>query len=171
MTATATLHLISGIPCAGKTTYAERLKDERDAVHLSLDRWLITCFGRYPVDAVGHDEHLRRVYACRELIWDVAAELLRRGADVILDDGFILRRDRQQYIGLAHELGAEATIHFVDTPAEVARARRAARNRNPGEYRFEIAPETLDGYILFFEPPSADEGAPLIVVRNEADPR
>ncbi len=164
MPARATLHLISGLPCAGKTTYAERLKGERDAVHLSLDRWLITSFGRYPVEVVGYAEHARRVYACRDLIWSVAVELLRRDADVILDDGFFLRADREHHIARARSLGAAAAIHFIDTPIEVLRARLTARNRDPGAYQFEIAPAALAGFATFFEPPSRDEGADLIVV-------
>jgi len=168
MQLSSTLHLISGLPCAGKTTYAERLRDERDAAHLSLDRWLITAFGRYPIETVGYVEHARRVYACRELIWNAAAELLRRGADVILDDGFFLSHDRRQHVALARELGAGATIHFIDTPVEILRARLAARNCNPGDYHFEIAPELLDGIVRFFEPPAADEGADLIVISGGA---
>jgi predicted kinase len=164
----ATLHLISGLPCAGKTSYAQRLKAERDATHLALDRWLITSFGRYPVDVVGYDEHVRRVYACRELIWSVAAELLRRDADVILDDGFFLRADRRHHVELAHGVGAVAAIHHIDTPADVLRARLAARNRAPEPFHFEITPAALDGFIAFYEPPSADEGAELIVVRDAA---
>jgi hypothetical protein len=160
------LHLISGLPCAGKTSYAERLRAERDAVRLSLDRWLLTAFGRYAVDAVGYVEHARRLYACRELLWDVAAEFLRRGTDVILDDGFFLRADRVSHIGRAHDLGARGAIHFVDTPVDVVRRRLAARNRDPGDHHFEITPEALDVSIAIFEPPSPDEGAELIVVRG-----
>lgn len=170
MARTLSLHLISGLPCAGKTTYVARLKEDHDAVHLSLDRWLITCFGRYRLEAVGYEEHLRRVHACRELIWTVAAEFLRRGIDVILDDGFFRRHDRMRHIELAHELGAGAVIYFVDTPADIIRARLAARNLEPGEYHFEIPPEALEGFAAFFEPPSADEGADLIVVRDPGDP-
>jgi predicted kinase len=166
MAGIATLHLISGLPCAGKTTYASRLKDERDAVCLSLDRWLLTCFGRYVVDGVGFAEHSRRVYACRELIWSVAVEFLRRKADVILDDGFFLQRDRRYYVGLAREIGADVAIHFVDTPLEKVRAHVVARNRNPGEYHFAITTDVLEGCVAFFERPSADEGAELIVVRD-----
>ena len=161
---TATLHLISGLPCAGKTTYAARLREERDAVHLVLDRWLITTFGRYTVDVVGYMEHARRVYACRELTWSVATELLRRGTDVILDDGFFLANDRRRAIEQAREIGAAAAIHFIDTPLDVLRARLAARNVNPGPYQFEIAPEALDGFAAFYERPSSEEGAELIVV-------
>ncbi len=165
MTATAaTLHLISGLPCSGKSTYALRVRDQRDAVLLSLDHWLITSFGRYPVDVVGHDEHLRRVYACRELIWGVAAEFLRRRSDVVLDDGFFLRCDREHHIRLARDLGAAAVIHFVETPARELRRRLVERNRNPGIFQFSIAPAALAGYTAIFERPSADEGAEVVSV-------
>lgn len=161
-----TVHLISGLPCAGKSTYAADLKHERDAALLSLDRWLITIFGRYSLEAVGYVEHARRLYAVRELIWEVAAELLRRGADVILDDGFFLRNDRQDHVARAGALGAGAAIHFIDTPVDVVRARLVDRNRDPGTYHFDIAPETIDAIVAFFQPPSEDEGADVIVVRG-----
>ncbi len=167
MTTPPTLHLISGLPCSGKTTYATRLAGELEAVHFSLDRWLITSYGHYPVDVVGHDEHVRRVYACRELIAEVATELLRRGVDVILDDGFFLRADRIQHADLALGLGAAAAIHFIDTSPDVIRQRIATRNAHLGEYNFEIAPEALEGYIAFFETPSQNEGASLLVLRDD----
>lgn len=81
-----TAHLISGLPCSGKTTYAVGLRADTNCVLLSLDRWLIASFGRYSIASVGHEEHTRRVIACRELIWEAAAEFLRRSVDVILDD-------------------------------------------------------------------------------------
>src|SRR5687768_14542668 len=97
----ATTHLISGLPCSGKTTYATGLRTEIDAALFSLDRWLIIAFGRYSIDDVGHEEHVRRVLASRELIWGAASELLRRGADVILDDGFFLRENRMRVVSLS----------------------------------------------------------------------
>jgi predicted kinase len=42
----ATLHLISGLPCSGKTTYATGLRADLGAALFSLDRWLIIAFGR-----------------------------------------------------------------------------------------------------------------------------
>jgi hypothetical protein len=65
----ATAHLISGLPCSGKSTYAIALKADANSILFSLDRWLITSFGKYSIASVGHEEHTRRVLACRELIW------------------------------------------------------------------------------------------------------
>ena len=79
----ATVHLICGLPAAGKTTYSTALKATTGGVHFALDHWLVTAFGRYAIDDVGLDEHVRRVMACRELIWSVAREFLNRDVDVL----------------------------------------------------------------------------------------
>jgi predicted kinase len=166
----ATAHLICGLPCAGKTTYAIGLRADTNGVLFSLDRWLITLFGRYSLAAVGHNEHTARVLACRELTWESAAELLRRSVDVILDDGFFLRLNRMRYVEMATAAGATTKIHYLDAPASVLRQRLAERNAKLPPHNFRIDPETLHGFVSLFEPPSADEGAELVVVRASDSP-
>jgi predicted kinase len=142
------------------------LKADRNGVVFSLDRWLITAFGSYPISSVGHDEHTRRVLACRELIWESASELLRRATDVILDDGFFLREHRVRCIELSKRLGAQARIHYLDTPLDVIRARLSERNARLPRYNFHIDPETLQGFRSLFEVPQSDEGAEIVGVRD-----
>jgi len=161
-----TLHLISGLPCSGKTTYAVGLKADANCVLFSLDRWLITSFGRYSIASVGHEEHTRRVLACRELIWSAASEFLKRSVDVILDDGFFLRDNRMRFVELSRALGAGTKIHFMDTPSAVLQKRLAERNANLPRYNFLIDPETLTGFMGLFEVPTEHEGAQLVIVRN-----
>ena len=162
-----TLHLISGLPCSGKTTYASALRTDTNAVLFSLDRWLITAYGKYAIAAVGHEEHTRRVLACRELIWLAASDSLRRCVDVILDDGFFLRVNRAQYIERGKAIGAQVKMHFIDTPLDCVRPRLEARNRRLPFYNFHIDPQTLTAFAALFEVPSPEEGAELIVVRPE----
>lgn len=167
-----TVHLISGLPCSGKTTYAVALRSNASAncVLFSLDRWLTTLFGKYSIRSVGHDEHTRRVLACRELIWDSASELLHCSVDVILDDGFFLRDHRLRYITLANAGGSRAKIHVLDTPLDVIQARLAQRNANLPSHNFRIDAETLQGFVDMFEMPSDDESAEVAVVRNVSFP-
>jgi predicted kinase len=165
----ASLHLISGLPCSGKTTYAVALGRDAGAAVFCLDRWLITLFGRYPIEIVGHEEHTRRVLACRELIWSSASELLRRSVDVVLDDGFFLRHHRVRHITLAAACGARAKTHFIDAPVPVVRARLAERNAQLPPFNFRIEPQTLEGFLGLFEAPSDDEGAQLVVVRDASE--
>ena len=159
----STVHMVCGLPCAGKTTYALGLQADLNSVLFSLDRWLITAHGRYSLATVGHEEHTRRVLACRDLMWDVAAEFLRRSVDVILDDGFFLRQNRIRHVELARAVGALAKIHFVDTPTRVIRSRLWERNASLPPHNFEIDPETLTGFLGLFETPTEDEGAEIVV--------
>jgi predicted kinase len=166
----ATLHLISGLPCSGKTTYAAGLRADTNAVLFCLDRWLITAFGRYEIAAVGHQEHTRRVLCCRELIWQAASEFLRRGVDVILDDGFFLREHRIRHITLAGALGAAAKTHYLDTPVETIRVRLEARNALLPPFNFQIDPALLVGFSGLFEAPSLAEGAEVVIVSEFKPP-
>jgi predicted kinase len=168
----ATLHLISGLPCSGKTTYATALQAADGAVVFSLDRWLITVYGKYSLSDVGHDEHVRRVQACRSLIWSAARELLLRHVDVVLDDGFFWRSDRVRFAALAAEIGARAVIHAVEAPLDLVRARLVARNRALPAYNFYIDPETLRSFQQLYERPADDEAARVIaatVLDREAE--
>ena len=163
-----TLHLISGLPCSGKSTYALGLRNDLGCALFSLDRWLITLFGRYAIAAVGHQEHTRRVLACRELIWEAASQLLRRGVDVLLDDGFFFRIHRERHVELAATVGAKTKIHFMNTPTDVVRSRLERRNASLPVFNFHIAPETLVGFEALFEIPSHTEGAEIVVVSEFA---
>ena len=160
----ATLHLISGLPASGKTTYATELRQQVDGVLFGLDRWLITLFGRYSIPVVGQDEHTRRVLACRELMWEAASELLKRSVDVILDDGFFYREHRMRHVALASEVGSETVIHFIDTPLDQVVVRLARRKADLPRYNFHIDPATLEGFLAMIERPSPDEGARIVLV-------
>ncbi len=164
----ATLHLVSGLPCSGKTTYSTRLAAETGAVLFSLDRWLITCFGRYSIAEVGHDEHVRRVRACRELMLELALEFTSRGSDAILDDGFFLRADRRAVAARATAAGARARIHFLDLPLSELAARLEARNRSLPTFNFFIREDTLEQFLELYETPTDQEGAELLRVRDQA---
>jgi predicted kinase len=164
--AMAVVHLISGLPGAGKSTYAQQLQLRTRAVVFTLDRFLITMFGRYEVPDVGGEEHVRRVLACREVIWMSAEKLLAHGSDVILDDGYFLRGHRRKVVDAATALGASAKIHFIDTPLDEIRRRLADRNRSLPVYNFAIEAETLEGCVRLFETPSDADAAEVVVVQN-----
>jgi predicted kinase len=130
----STAHLISGLPCSGKTTYATTLRQATAGVLFSLDYWLITLHGRYSIPQIGHEEHVRRVLVCRRLICDVAREFLERGHDVILDDGFFLREHRVQQIAFFNSMSANVrtaikiNTHVVQVPIDLLRTRLERRN-------------------------------------------
>ena len=162
-----TAHLISGLPCSGKTTHARALRDTTKGILFSLDYWLITLHGRYSLDTVGQEEHVRRVVACRQLISDLAAEFLRLGLDVILDDGFFFREHRLKQIA-AFQSDVRVRTHVVQVPVPVLRARLVNRNVNLPEYNFSVTTEMLERFVAMYEEPTPDEGAQLLYVNGGA---
>lgn len=149
-----TLTLLCGLPGSGKTTYARRL-EERGVIRLSSDDWMVPLFGHHMPRHV-FDERLSVV---RLLQWELAAKLLKSGVDVVLDDGFWTRAERQKYRAQAEAVGAEVQLIYFDVPVEELRHRLAERNRHLTPGTFEIDGAALDLFITKFEVPGPDEQA------------
>jgi predicted kinase len=149
----ATLHLMIGLPCSGKTTYARQLAGETNALLLTLDVWHLKLFGH----DVGHEHHDERHQRIEKIMWDVAKHVLEMGGDVILDYGCWARVERDDYRNRAKELGADFKLHYMDVPYSELYRRLEERNRNLPEGAFEIPKAEMDRYIPIFEPPTGDE--------------
>jgi predicted kinase len=149
----ATLHVMVGLPCSGKTTYARQLAREGNALVLTLDVWHVALFG----DDVGHAEHDARHQTIEQLMWDVAKHVLALGGDVVLDFGCWARVERDDYRIRAKEVGANFQLHYLDVPYPELYRRLEIRNRTPAEGVFVIPTTEMDKYIPLFQPPTEDE--------------
>ncbi|MCG5054116.1 MAG: ATP-binding protein [Myxococcales bacterium] len=158
-----TAHLVVGLPCSGKSVYAAALQKETGAVLFTLDHWLIEAFGRQPLGEAGHPEHVCRVLKVRRLILNVACQVLARGLDVILDDGFFLRKHRRQVITEVNGCGGAAKIHHLNPPLEVILDRLAKRNDFLPEHNFYIEDALFMRFAALFEAPTDGEGAQLLI--------
>lgn len=75
--------LISGKICCGKSTYAERLRIENNAVLLSVDEIMLAVFGPYTGDK--HDEYTEKI---QKYLFEKSVEIINSRINVILDWGF-----------------------------------------------------------------------------------
>lgn len=149
----ATLHLMVGLPCSGKTTLARKLEYERSALRLTPDEWQLRLFGQ---DAE-EPEHDTRHGLIEALLWEVASRALVLGTNVILDFGFWVREEREDYRLRAKQLGASSEVHFLDTPGDELLQRLVRRNSQPGSMAFYISEEMMKPWIAFFQKPTTDE--------------
>jgi len=149
----ATLHLMVGLPCSGKTTLARQLEGDLPALRLTPDEWHIALFGQ-DADDPTHDQ---RHNAVERLMWRVAERSLQLGADVILDFGFWTRQEREDFRARAAGLAAQFAIHYTPCPPEELLQRLAQRNAAAPPGAFLIAEAALRGWMQRFEPPEPSE--------------
>ena len=157
----ATLHLMVGLPCSGKTTLARQLETRYSALRLTTDEWHIRLFGHDYWDSMMESDeakHNSRHSSVESIMWDVAARVLVLGVDVILDFGCWARSEREELRARAKILGVNFKIHFVDAPEEILLERLKSRNdAHMEEGAFFIPRAKLKEWIQIFEPPSSEE--------------
>ena len=149
----ATLHLMVGLPCSGKTTLAEQLENERSALRLTPHEWQAALFGQ---DAE-EQEHDARHSLIEAMLWKIASRALELGTNVILDFGFCAREEREDYRLRAKDLGASSEVHFLDVPEEELLRRLAVRTSKPSQESFHISEESMIPWIEFVQSPTLEE--------------
>ncbi len=152
----ATLHLMVGLPCSGKTTLARELEYKHSAIRLTPDEWQIRLFGQDAEDPA----HNARHSLIEAMLWEVASRALVIGTNVILDFGFWAREEREDYRVRAKQLGASSEVHFQDVPSEELLKRLAQRNAQRSPTTFYIPEEMMRPWLTLFQKPTLDELEP-----------
>lgn len=149
----ATLHLMVGLPCSGKTTLARKLEHELPALRLTADEWQVRLFGQ---DAE-EPEHDARHSLIEAMLWNIASRALELGTNVILDFGFWAREEREDFRTRAKQLGASSEVHYLDVQEDELLRRLEARNSRPSEESFIVSREAMKPWIALFQKPTPDE--------------
>ena len=157
--------MLCGRLCSGKSTYSATLRDELGCVVLSVDELMIALLGRET--GAMHDEYVRRA---KQYICGKAADIARAGADVVLDQGFWTRAERDSAREFFASRGGDCELRYLRIPKIIAKqnANRIAK-RNA-----EVAAGRSDAYYVddglkakftaMFEEPTADEADAVIEV-------
>jgi predicted kinase len=143
------LHLICGLPGSGKTTLAKQIEHAGHAVRFSPDEWL------YRLGIDFYDEAGRS--KVEHLQWELAQQLLRRGNDIVLENGFWSKEERDSYRAAATEIGATTKVHFLDVSVAELKSRIVRRNLARDAATPEVDPSSLDQCATMFEAPDDDE--------------
>jgi len=141
-----------GLPCAGKTTFAQKLEHEQAALRLTTDEWHISLFGQDAEDS----EHDARHMLIEAMLWKVASRALELGTNVILDFGFWAREEREDYRSRAKALGASSEVHFLDVAPDELMRRLTARNAQASS-SFYIPEDMMRPWFTLFQRPTPDE--------------
>ncbi|MFC1435523.1 AAA family ATPase [Streptacidiphilus sp. N1-3] len=133
------VYLLTGLPGAGKSTYA-RMLERKGTIRLSVDDQMASLHGLLGKDYNEH-EHFALLAPVVEDVRRQLVELLRAGRSVVLDHGLGRRAERDDYKRLVTDHGGKwRLIHFRVEQVELLR-RLANRNRDPEAG--VISPEAL----------------------------
>ena len=148
--------------CCGKTTYAEKLAQERHALILSIDRVMLALFP----DGTGemHDAYVQRT---EQYLLSLSLQVLQCGTDVILDWGLWTREQRDRIREFYRTHGnIENEIHYLRIPQDEwerrIRKRNSAHAADPSSYFVDEG--LLDKVESLFQEPEPDENV-LVVER------
>ncbi len=116
--------MICGKICSGKSTYAEKLRDENKAVMLSVDDIMLAVFGQHAGSR--HDEYTGKI---QEYLFAKSLEIIHAGCSVILDWGFWTKKARSfaREFYAKHDIPCE--MHYINACDETLRKRVLQRNR------------------------------------------
>lgn len=149
------VYLICGKICSGKSTYAEQLRIQNNAVLLSTDEITLALFGQHCGDK--HDDYVERT---QNYLFNKSLELIEVGINVVLDWGFWMKEERDYAREFYNSRNIECEFHYIDISDETWKARLKKRNS-------EVLSETTSAYYVddnlaekfatIFEVPSEDE--------------
>ncbi len=100
-----------------------------------------------------------RFYRCNEQIWEVSKQILMLRGNVVLDLGFITKKQRETFITKAKELGINTEVHYLDVPVDVRKKRVKQRNfsKDSDVYFFEVTDMMFNFMEQKFEVPNTEE--------------
>ena len=151
----AKVYLICGKICSGKSTYAEQLRIQNNAVLLSTDEITLALFGQHCGDK--HDDYVERT---QNYLFNKSLELIEVGINVILDWGFWMKEERDYAREFYNSRNIACGFHYINISDETWNARLKKRNS-------AILAEETNAYYIddniakkfasIFEEPNEDE--------------
>lgn len=150
----ATLHFLCGKIASGKSTLAQQLVREQQAVLMSEDTWLAALYPGQIIQLTDYIEKSRLLKSALELH---LVTLLQKGITLVLDFPANTPEQRRWLKGLAEQAGCSYCCHVLDVGDEECKRRLAARNLS-GENPFTTSAEQFDLITAHFSYPSEEEG-------------
>jgi len=162
---TAQLYAVSGQIGSGKTTWARKLANEKQALFFSTDQWI----SQLGVPIGSHEVYAKYYPGIRDRIYEVATQALNLGLPVVFDFGVNLPGGRKGLQNFANGVGASLEIYHLSVPIDICKERVRERNRNKPKniHSFDFSDEDFDFIAKNYEAPTSDEGLKIIEVKND----
>lgn len=156
------LHFFCGLIASGKSTLAQRIAKDRNAVLIAEDAWLSQL---WPGEMTTLDDYKTRSRRLKAALWPHVLQLLAGEGAVVLDFAANTPAQRDSFRPLVAKDGVDAVLHHLDVPVDVCRRRLLARNA-AGAHPFAPSLDDFDRVAQLFQPPKAEEGFTVRIWRD-----
>ena len=149
--------------CSGKSTYAQKLRVERNAVILSVDEITLALFPEGAGEML--DTYVERA---EELLYRKTLEIIVTGTNVILDWGFWTRAEREYARNFFGENGIHCELHYLKISDELWQERIEKRNGLIAEGKvsaYYVDRGLAEKFAGIFEEPDENEIDQIIINR------
>lgn len=141
--------------CVGKSTYAEKLRKEYNAVILSVDEITLSLFGQDAGE--NHDTYVERA---EKYLFQKSLEIIESGINVILDWGFWMKEERDYARQFYQSRNIACEFHYLNISDEEWRRRREKRNeaiRSKDTDAYYVDEGLAEKCSFYFQTPTKEE--------------
>lgn len=150
----ATIHILHGFICSGKTTFAKKLENEGNRkVRFTEDERMVKLYGINPPEEV-FQIYYERV---ENLIWEYCKKLVKCNVDVILDFGLWKKAKRKEAISRAESFWVEVKLYNIQCSEKERLKRLSDRPWDEEKGNLYITPEIYEKLKKDYEPLQKDE--------------
>ena len=143
------LFVMVGLPATGKTTRAREIAEQRHALRLTPDEWMVPLFG--DPEANGKRDVLEGRFIA------LAMQALHLDVSVVLDFGVWSKDERSSLRWLASSVGARCELVYLTADHHEQVSRIAARTASAPDTSFDIAQHELHDFSASFQAPDEAE--------------
>lgn len=150
------VYAICGKICSGKSHYADELKEQHNAVILSVDELTL-----YLIDNEQGESYDFLVNKAKSYLLKKAVDIIKTNSNVILDWGFWTSKEREKVNQYFNQYNITVEWHFIDITDEKHQELIKIRNNEIEKQNnltdFYIDGELLKKSLLQFEQPSKND--------------
>ncbi len=160
-----TLIFFCGKMGAGKTTKAQSLAFERNAVLLSEDEWLESL---YPNKIASIEDYIKYSDRLKPQIKRLVQSILESGTDVIMDFPANTMRQREWFRKIFTEIQAPHELIYIESSNEICIKRIKKRALDQPERAATDTVEMFEQVTKYFVEPGEEEGFKITKLKNIA---
>ncbi len=154
-----TLYILCGLPYSGKTYLALKIVEKTKCIYVSIDNILKDLGYDWDSNKLPNEQGWKQVFG---ISYRKSQETLKNGLNVLYDSTNHTRASRDILRKVAHNIGANTKVIYVDVPIEVVWKRWT--ENSAVKNRFVVNKKLVEMTIESFEAPTEDEN--LLILKN-----